>query len=77
MEPLIWMGMGAAGVVALILCRLAAKHGWAWVEARVKAKAAAVEADAKAKLASVTAPIETRVTAIETDLKAIKAKVGL
>ena len=77
MEPFFYMSMGAAGVVALILCRLAAKHGWAWVEAKVKAKAAAVEADAKAKLASVTAPIETRVTAIEADIKAIKTKVGV
>ncbi len=29
MDQLIYMSVGAAGVVFLILARLAAKHGWA------------------------------------------------
>ena len=36
MEPIIWMSLGGAGVVCLILMRLAARHGWAWVQAQFK-----------------------------------------
>jgi hypothetical protein len=29
MEPIVYMSLGAAGVVSLICLHLAAKHGWA------------------------------------------------
>ncbi len=84
-EPILWAVIGAGGVVALILCRLAAKHGWAWVEAKVKAKAAAAEADAKAKItaavgdvdAKIKGAVATEVATIKADIAALKAKVGV
>ena len=77
MEPIFYTSMGAAGVVALIILRLAAKHGWAWVEAKLKAKASAAESDLKAKFASVAAPLETRIAAAESAIATLKQKVGL
>jgi hypothetical protein len=77
MEPILYMTFGAAAVVALILCRLAAKHGWAWVEAKIKAKATAAESDLKAKFASVAAPLETRIAAAETAIATLRQKAGL
>jgi len=32
MEALIYISMGAAGMIGLITLHLAAKHGWAWIE---------------------------------------------
>lgn len=63
MESLIWMGAGAMGVVALILCRLAAKHGWAWVEAKLKAEAAATEATFAAKVSAAAGDLEAKIGA--------------
>jgi hypothetical protein len=84
MEPVIWMSLGAAGVVCLILMRLAAKHGWAWVQAQFKQHAGAVEADFKAKVAAAVGDIDARVkdvihseiATVESDIAALKAKVG-
>jgi hypothetical protein len=77
MEAIFYMSAGAAGVVALIILRLAAKHGLAWVEAKLKAKATAAEADIKAKFASVAAPLETRIASAETAIATLKQKVGI
>jgi len=80
MEPLLYVSMGAAGVIGLIILRLAARHGWAWVEARIKAKikakATAAEADVRAKFAAAAAPFEARIAALEQAVANIKTKVG-
>jgi hypothetical protein len=69
MENLFWIGIGAAGVIGLIILRLAAKHGWAWVRDELKAHADQAEADFKAKVSAAAGDIESRVTAIENQLK--------
>ena len=76
MEPIFYMSAGAAGVVGLIILRLAARRGLAWVEAKVKAKATAAEADVRARFAAAAAPFETRVAALEQAVANIRAKVG-
>lgn len=84
MEPIIWMSMGAAGVVCLILTRLAAKHGWAWVQAKLKERAMDAEADLKQKFSGVIGDLDARIrdivhseiAKVESDIAAIKAKVG-
>jgi hypothetical protein len=85
MEPVIWMSMGAAGVVCLILMRLAAKHGWAWVQGRVKQHAGAIEADFKAKVAAAVGDLDGRIrdvvhselAKVESDIATLKTKVGV
>jgi hypothetical protein len=84
MEPLIYMGLGAAGVACLILMRLAAKHGWAWVQAQFKQHAGAAEADFKHKVSAAVGDLDARIrdvvhselARLESDISAIKAKVG-
>ena len=76
MEPIFYTSAGAAGVIGLIILRLAARHGWAWVAARLAAKAQAAEADVKARFDAAAAPFEARVKALEASVAAIKAKVG-
>ena len=61
MDSVFYMSLGAAGVVGLVILRLAATHGWAWVEAKIEAKVTAAEADLKAKFAAAAAPFEARV----------------
>jgi len=85
MEPIIYMSVGAAAVVGLILMRLAARHGWAWVRSQLKAHAGAVEADFKAKVAAAIGDVDGRirdvvhseVARLESDVAALKAKVGI
>jgi hypothetical protein len=84
MEPIIWMSLGAAGVVTLILCRLAAKHGWAWVQAKLKERAVDAEADLKQKFSGAIGDLDARirdvvhseVAKLESEIAALKAKVG-
>ena len=84
MEAAIYMSMGAAGVVCLILMRLGAKKGWTALQSSLKQHAGAVEADFKAKVKSVVGDIDTRikdvvhseVAKLESDIAALKAKVG-
>jgi len=85
MEPLFYMSAGAAGVVGLIILRLAARHGWAWVTTRLKAKASAAESDFKTKITRAVGDIDAKVrdvvhaelARIESDIAALKAKAGL
>jgi hypothetical protein len=84
MEPIIYMSMGAAGVVGLILMRLAARRGWARVQSQVKQHAGAVEADFKSKVSAAVGDIDARIrdvvhselARLESDIAALKAKVG-
>ncbi len=84
MDPIIYMSLGAAGVVALILIRLGAKHGWAWVRTQLKQHAGAVEADFKAKVTAAVGDLDARIrdvvhseiAKVESDIAALKAKVG-
>ena len=84
MEPILDMIVGAAGVVAVILVRLAAVHGWAWVRAQLRQHAGAVEADFKAKVSSAVGDLDARIkdvvhselAKLESDIAALKAKVG-
>lgn len=69
MEPVIWMLIGAGGIVALIITRFAAKHGWAWVQAQLKARAEQTEAAFKAKVSAAVGDLEPRITAIENQIK--------
>jgi hypothetical protein len=55
------MGAGAAGVICLILMRLAARHGWAWVQGQVKQHAGAVEADFKQKVSAAVGDLDARI----------------
>jgi hypothetical protein len=89
MEPIIYMSLGASGVISLILIRLAAKHGWAWVRAQLKQHAGAVEADFKAKVSGAVGDLDARIKAaatdvvhselskLESDIAALKAKAGI
>jgi hypothetical protein len=84
MEPIIYMSLGAAGVVALILFRLAAKHGWAWVRDQLKQHAMDAESDFKQKVSAAVGDLDARIkdvvhselAKIESEIAAIKAKVG-
>ncbi len=84
MDPIIYMSLGAAGVVALILVRLAAVHGWAWLRTQLKQHAGAVEADFKAKVTAAVGDLDARIrdvvhseiAKVESDIAALKAKVG-
>ena len=75
MEPLVWMLVGAGGVAVLIALRLAARHGWAWVRAQLKARASAVETECKAKVAAAAGDLGARLAKVESDVAALKAKV--
>ena len=70
MEAIVWMLAGAGGVVCLILMRLAARHGWAWLQAQMKQHAAAAETEFKAKVAAAAGDLAPRVAELETRLKA-------
>ena len=84
MEPIIWMSMGAASVLCLILMRLAVVHGWAWVQGQVKRHAMDVEADFKQKVSAAVGDLDARIASgihselakIESDIAALKAKTG-
>jgi hypothetical protein len=84
MEPILYMSLGAAGVLCLILMRLAAKHGWAWIRGQVKAHAGAAEADFKSKVSAAVGDLDVRIREVvhselaklESDIAALKAKVG-
>jgi hypothetical protein len=84
MEPIIYMSLGAAGVVSLILVRLAAVHGWAWVQAQFKQHAGAVEADFKTKVSAAVGDLDARIkdvvhselAKVESDIATLKTKVG-
>ncbi len=83
MEPIIWMSLGAGGVVSLILVRLAAKHGLAWVQAKLKERATDAEADLKRKFSGAIGDLDARIkdvvhselAKVESDIAALKAKV--
>ena len=65
MEPIIWMFIGASGIVALILMRLAVRHGWGWVRTQLKARAAQAETDFRAKVSAAAGDLVPRLTALE------------
>ena len=77
MEPIIWMSLGAAGVICLILMRLAAKRGWAWVQAQLKRHAGALEADLKARVSAAVGDLDARIKAVvDSELAAVKADLA-
>jgi uncharacterized small protein (DUF1192 family) len=88
MEPIIWMLIGAVGVMLLILLRLAAKHGWTWVAAKLQARAANARSDLRREISGVIGPLDERIeqrihaalqseiARIDSDLAALKTKVG-
>ena len=75
MEPIFWMLIGAGLLAALILVRLAAKHGLAWVQAQLKARASAAETEFKTKVAAAAGNLGARLAKVETDVAALRAKV--
>jgi len=85
MEPILYMSIGAAGVACLILMRLAAKHGWAWVQGQVKQHAMDAESAFKQKVSAAVGDLDTRIrdavhselAKIESDVAALKAKAGV
>jgi hypothetical protein len=84
MEPIIYVSFGAAGVVCLLLMRLAARHGWAWVQGQVKQHAADAESAFKHKVAAAVGDLDghirdvvhSELAKLESDIAAIKAKTG-
>jgi hypothetical protein len=84
MEPIIYMSLGAAGVVSFILLRLAAGHGLAWLQGQVKQHATDVESAFKHKVSAAVGDLDARIrdvvhselARLESDVAAIKAKVG-
>ena len=84
MEPVIYMSVGAAGVVSLICLRLAARHGWAFVQSRIKQRAAAAESAFRARMTAAAGDIDARIhdvvhselARLESDIAALKVKVG-
>ena len=85
MEPIIWMSLGAGGVVSLILMRLAARHGWAWVRAQLRQHATDVESDFKRKVSAAVGVLDARIrdvvhselAKIESDIATLKTKAGI
>ncbi len=85
MEPILYMSLGAAGGVCLILMRLAAKHGWASVQAWLRQRAASAEADLKRKFSGVVGDLDGRIrdvvhselAKVESEIATLKAKVGV
>jgi len=85
MESLFWMSLGAAGVVCLILARLAAKHGWAWVRAQIKQHATGVESGFKQRVVAAVGDLEARIeaaadgelAAVKADFASLKTRAGL
>ncbi len=85
MEPVIWMSMGAAGVICLILMRLAAKHGWAWVQAQFKQHATDAESAFKQKVTAAVGDLDARIrdvvhselAQVESEIATLKTKVGV
>ncbi len=73
MDQLIWMLIGASGFAALILMRLAAKHGAAWVQAQMKARASAAEAEFRAKVTAAAGDLGARLVTVEAQVKALPA----
>jgi hypothetical protein len=77
MEPIIWISLGAAGVIALVLVRLAAVHGWAWVRAQLKQHAIDAESDFKQRVSAAVGDLEGRIKAVvDSELDAVKADVA-
>ena len=84
MEPIVYMSVGAAGVVSLILMRLAAKHGWAWMQDQVKQHATDAESAFKHKVSAAVGDLDARIrdvvhselARLDSDIAALKAKVG-
>lgn len=69
MEPFVWMAVGASGLAGLIIVRLAAKHGWDWVRARLKACAAQAEDEFKAKVSAAASDLVPRLVALESRVR--------
>jgi hypothetical protein len=84
MEAIFWMPVGAVGVVCLILMRLAAQHGWAWVRAQVTQHAMDAESGFTQRVSAAVGDLDGRVKAavdrelaeVKADLAALKTKVG-
>jgi hypothetical protein len=70
MDQLVWMFIGAGGLAGMILMRLAARHGLAWVRAELKARASAAETAFKAKVAAAAGDLGARLAAVEAQVKA-------
>ncbi len=81
MEPIIYMGLGAAGVVCLIIMKISAAHGWAAVQAWLKQRASAAEAKLHAEADKLDARIKdvvhSELAKVESDIATLKTKVGL
>jgi hypothetical protein len=79
----IFATVGFLAVLALVgyVIYLGTKHGWAWVAAQWKARKQKIAIDAAAvfagNVAGATAPMASQIAAIQADVAAIKAKVGL
>lgn len=65
MEQLAWMLTGAGVLAGLILVRLAARHGFAWVRVELKARADAAEAEFKARVSAAAGDLAPRIAALE------------
>jgi len=78
----IFATVGFLAVLALVgyVIYLGTKHGWAWVAAQWKARKQKIAIDAAAVFAgnvAGAAPMASQIAAIQADVAAIKAKVGL
>jgi len=79
------MSLGAAGVIALILARLAAVHGWNWVQAKLRERALDAEAHLKQKFSGVIGDLDARIrdvvhselAKLESEIASLKTKVGI
>jgi hypothetical protein len=84
MEAALLMSLGAAGVLSLILLRLAARHGWAWIQSPLEQHATDAESAFKHKVSAAVGDIDGRIkdvvhselAGIESDIAALEAKVG-
>jgi hypothetical protein len=63
------MAVGASGLAGLIIVRLAAKHGWTWVQSQLKARAAQAEAAFRAKVSAAAGDLAPRITALESRVR--------
>lgn len=76
MEQLAWMLTGAGVLAGLILVRLAARHGFAWVRVELKARADAAEAEFKARVSAAAGDLAPRIAALEGRVPAVMERLA-
>lgn len=80
-DAIFWMGMGAAAVIFMLVMKLGASKCWSAIQAWLKSRASAAEAKLKAQADAIDGHIKdlvhSELAKLESDIAALKAKVGI